>query len=100
LNHSDENISFPNTAYGLRLFSPNENSRTWDEIKSNFPVGNEETVLKKHTEGYGLNTNNSFFMPYAAFDYEIPEKLRICVFGAGQITLKNYAACIDVLRKK
>jgi hypothetical protein len=99
LNHSDENISFPNAAYGLRLFTPNEISSTWSEIKSNFPIGNDERVLEKHAETYGVNTNNSFFMPYEAFPTELPTKIRICVFGEGQITHKKFAACIDVLRQ-
>ena len=99
LNHTDENISFSNVAYGLRIFTPNKTSNKWREIKSIYSFGSDETILSRKTEGYSPKLNNSYTMFYSEFNDDIPEELRICVFGIGQITLKNYAACMDILRK-
>jgi len=98
LNHTDEPIVFPNAAYGLRIFTPDEIILEWIEVIPNFPLGDDATLLMPKTESYGPNTNNSFFMPYVAFDADIPNKLRISVFGIGQITNKTYIAFVDVSR--
>ena len=100
LNHSSESISFPNAAYGLRIFSPNELSSKWNELSTVFSLGNDETLLAPHTEVYGPQTNDSFFLLYSDFETIFPEKLRICVFGVGQLSHKKYAACVDALREK
>jgi len=101
LNHTDEPINFPNAAYGLRIFSPDEASHQWREVIPVIPLGTDTTQLLPKTESYGHKTNNSFFMLYSDFDnMDIPQKLRICVFGVGKLTGKKYVAFVDVLRKE
>lgn len=100
LNHSDEPITFPNVAYGLRIFSPDELSRQWLEVKPAFSLGSDTTIVLPKTESYGPKSNNSFFVLYSDFDNtDIPKKFRVYVFGTGQTTNKKYVAFIDVSRE-
>lgn len=99
LNHTNEPINFPDAAYGLRIFSLDELSHQWLEVKPAFSLGTDSTIVPPRTESYGPKSNNSFFMLYSDFDNkDIPKKLRIYLFGIGQMTDKIYVAFIDVSR--
>ena len=100
LNHTNEYVVFPNRAFGLRVFTPNEDLHKWVEISPNIVFGDITTGLPPHTEASGTQTENLFFMLYSYYNPPLPEKLRFCVFGVGHITQKKYAACLDALRVK
>jgi len=100
LNHTNEYVVFPNRAFGLRVFTPNENLHKWVEISPEIVFGDITTGLPPHTEASGTQTENLFFLLYSDYKPNLPEKLRFCVFGVGQVTQKKYTACLDALREK
>lgn len=101
LNHTDEPILFSNIFLGIRIYSPNEISKEWIEIQTDIKPGGDTAIIPAHTETINLDTINSSYMLYSYIKKSnLPEKLRICVFGTGQATQQKYAACVDVLRKR
>lgn len=100
LNHTSEYVVFPNRAFGLRVFTPNENLHKWVEVSPNIVFGDITTGLPPYTEASGTQTENLFFLLYSDYKPNLPEKLRFCVFGVGQNTQKKYVACLDTLREK
>ena len=61
LNHTSEYVVFPNRAFGLRIFTPNESLHKWVEISPEIVFGDITTGLPPHTEASGTQTENLFF---------------------------------------
>ena len=99
-NNTDEYVDFPNTAYGMQLFTPDENSQKWTEILPIVPFRNETTAIPPAREGSKKLLENTFFLLYTDYGTNLPEKLRFCVFGIGRTTKNKYADCLDIFREK
>jgi len=99
-NHTDEYIDFPNTAYGIQVFTPDESSQQWIEINPIVPFRNEKITIPPITEKPKTRLGSIFFLLYSDYGSNLPEKLRFCVFGTGRTTKIRYADCLDVLREK
>ena len=99
LNHTNEDITFSNVGFGLRVFTIDETGGMWQEI---FPVihpDNTQTILMAKVEKYNPQANNSVYLEYSYFRGNLPIKLRILVNGIGKLSHTTYVAYIDLLRK-
>lgn len=97
-NHSQEPIIFPDSGFGLRIFTI-QNDAIWKEIKQNTPFMENPTTMMpsgKVIDSFGNLKKNSLFLRYSDFDTEIPSMLRLYVAGTGQKTHINYVAYIDL----
>jgi len=100
-NNTDEPIVFDNEFYGISVFSPDELTQKWNEVKLSSLIGNDQVVLLPKNENPRPYSTNRRVLVFSDFENaNIPENMRFCVFGTGQITGKKYSACTDISRRK
>jgi hypothetical protein len=98
-NETNEPVIFKNIGFGIRIFSPDETSVAWQEIKLLYSPEMVPKIIDSNTTSFNPNIYNSFVVLYSDFDVELPKNIRLYISGVGQITNKDYIAFVDLARE-
>jgi len=98
-NHTKESIVFPNTGFGLQIFTPKTEDNSWKEVKQLIPFTvNPTTIMSdgKVFDSFGNVQINHVLLQYRYLEQDLPANFRFYVTGVGQKTGVRYVAYVDL----
>lgn len=95
-NYTEESITFRNEAYGMTIFSFNENTNKWNKVEISMVYENTPIKIRPNNTKKG-HENSSVIVKSSLKNVDFSEPIRIFVSGIGDVSHLRYGAYTDIV---